>query len=95
MPRTAKNLIRHELIGLFCKITKSSDPNKVGIKGNIVNETRNTLVIEEEDREKIIPKKEATFLFTLPTKEKVEIVGKLLIGRPEDRIKKKFNRGWI
>lgn len=95
MPRTPSNLVRHELIGLKVEVVESTDPKKKGIKGRVVNETRDTLIIEERGKEKVIPKKEAKFLFTLPNGQKVEIIGKLLIGRPEDRIKKKFRKGWI
>lgn len=95
MSITPNNIVRHELIGLEVKVIESTDPNKKGIRGKVVNETRDTLVIEEQEEEKIIPKKEAKFLFYLPNGEKVEVVGKLLKGRPEDRIKKNFRKGWI
>ena len=42
--------------------------------------------------EKVIPKNNCIFIFTLPNGVKVQIDGRLLIGRPEDRIKKKFVR---
>lgn len=66
-----------------------------GIKGKVVDETRNTIKIEDyEGNEKIVPKKEATFHFKLPDGSKVEIDGKILVARPEDRIKKRFKKYW-
>jgi ribonuclease P protein subunit POP4 len=93
MPITPKNLVRHELIGLEVKIEKSTDPTQKGLKGRIIDETYNTFKIETESgKEKVIPKKNSVFVFSLPSGEKVEVDGKLLIARPEDRIKKKFPR---
>jgi len=90
MPITPRNLVRHELIGLKVRIKKSKNPSQVGLKGRVVWETYRTLHVETEKGEKIIPKDVAVFVFTLPDGVKVEVDGKLLVGRPEDRIKKKF-----
>jgi ribonuclease P protein subunit POP4 len=91
MPITAQNLVRHELCGLEVKIAKSTDPTQKGLRGKVIDETYNTIKIETKDgKEKIIPKANTVFIFTLPNKTKVEVEGKLLVSRPEDRIKKKF-----
>ncbi|MEM5790615.1 MAG: ribonuclease P protein component 1 [Candidatus Aenigmatarchaeota archaeon] len=92
MPITPKNLVRHELIGLQIKIKESTDPTLKNLRGRIIDETYNTLKVEVEEKEKIIPKKNCIFIFILPNKTKVQVDGKLLVGRPEDRIKKKFPR---
>ena len=92
MPITPRNLVRHELIGLDVKIKESKNPSQVGLKGRVVGETYSTLRIETDKGEKIIPKDIAIFIFTLPNGTKVQVDGKLLIGRPEDRIKKKLPR---
>ena len=93
MSITAKNLIRHELIGLKVKIEESTDPTQKGLKGKVIDETYNTIKIETaKGKEKVIPKKNSVFIFTLPNKTKVQVEGKLLVARPEDRIKKKFSR---
>lgn len=89
---TPKNLIRHELIGLEVKIKNSTDPTLKGVKGKVVDETYNMLVIETSKKEIKVPKKNCVFVFTLPSKLKVQVDGKLLVGRPEDRIKKKIPR---
>ncbi|MBI2084410.1 MAG: ribonuclease P protein component 1 [Candidatus Aenigmarchaeota archaeon] len=92
MPINANNLVRHELISLPVKIIKSTDPTQRGLKGTVIDETYNTLKIETKSGEKTAVKGNCIFVFTLPNKTKVQVDGKLLIARPEDRIKKKFPR---
>lgn len=92
---TPQNIFRHELIGLPVKVAESSHNGFKGIKGKVVDETKNTLKIEDNDgSEKIIPKKVATFRFKLPDGSEVEIDGKIIAVRPEDRIKKRFRKYW-
>lgn len=90
MPITAFNLVRHELISLKVKVVKSTDPTQKNISGSVVDETYNTLTIEAKGREKKVVKSNCVFVFTLPSGTKVEVDGKVIVGRPEDRIKKKF-----
>ena len=90
MPITPHNLVRHELIGLKIKIDKTTDPGLRGTSGKVVDETYNTLRIETKGKEKTIIKGNSVFAFTLPDKTKVQVDGKLLVSRPEDRIKKKL-----
>jgi len=87
-------ILQSEFIGLDAKVVKSSHPNYVGIKGKVINETRNTIVISHENKEKTIAKNTAVFHFTMPNGTTVEINGKVIVGRPEDRVKKKFRRRW-
>ena len=87
--------MRHELVGLKVIIAQSSNPELMGIEGKVVNETKNTLVIEDVNgKEKTIPKGIATFHFTLPDGSNVKIKGKTIVSRPEDRIKKRFRKYW-
>ncbi|MCQ6253609.1 ribonuclease P protein component 1 [Methanocaldococcus sp.] len=87
---TPHNILRHELIGLKVTIIDSKNKSMIGIKGKVVDETRNTLIIEKENgKEVIIPKDIATFMFELKGC-KVKVDGRLLIGRPEERLKKKI-----
>ena len=93
MPISAGNLVRHELIGLKVKIAKTTDMTQKKLKGKVIDETYNTIKIEtKEEKEKVIPKANCVFIFILPNKQKVEVEGKLLVSRPDDRIKKKFPR---
>ena len=90
---TPQNIFRHELVGLYVEIVKSKHTGFTGIKGEVVDETKNTIKVEDVDGcEKIIPKNVATFRFTLPDSAVVEIDGRIIVARPEDRIKKKFRK---
>ncbi|HDQ59643.1 MAG TPA: ribonuclease P protein component 1 [Candidatus Woesearchaeota archaeon] len=84
---TEKNILKHELIGLQCEVKESRNKSQVGMKGKVVDETRNTLTIETEKGEKQIEKKNARFIFKIQGEKKVAVDGELLIGRPEARTK--------
>jgi len=92
-PVTADNVTRHELIGLDARISGANNKSQNRIKGLIVAETRNTLTINYGKKEKTVAKDEASFIFNLGDTS-VEVEGKTLIGRPEDRVKKKPRRDW-
>ena len=89
---TSNNLVHHEFIGLKVHVTSVKNKS-LDLKGTIIDETKNTIRIEEDDNtEKMIPKKGSLFVFELPNGEKVEIDGNILSIRPEDRIKKRFKK---
>ncbi|MEM2123468.1 MAG: ribonuclease P protein component 1 [Candidatus Bathyarchaeia archaeon] len=89
-----KNLIHHELIGLEVEISSSKDPTHENVKGYIIDETRNTLLIEKQSgRRSRIPKATSTFTFKLPDGRKVLVNGKSILGRPEERLKRR-DRSW-
>ena len=90
----AATILQSELIGLAAKVTKSSNPDSIGISGKIIDETRNTLVLKQNDNKKTIQKETTTFQFTLPSGIVVEVEGNAILGRPEDRVKKKPRRQW-
>ncbi|MEM0324354.1 MAG: ribonuclease P protein subunit [Candidatus Aenigmatarchaeota archaeon] len=91
MVRNEYNLVRHELIGLKVKILDSKNKSLKKIKGIVIDETYNTIIIEKKNKKrKVVPKKSTIFLFELDNNKKVKVLGDILIGRPEDRIKKKF-----
>jgi len=98
MSITPENIVRHELIGLRVKVEKSTDKSLEKLSGKVIDESYNMLRIEGKKRgekkakEKSIPKRNSIFIFTLPNGVKVEVDGRLLVSRPEDRIKKKFER---
>ncbi len=90
---TPQNIFRHEFIGLQVKVADSSHKGFKGIEGKIVDETKNTIKIEDDEgNEKIIPKKVVTLHLNLPDGSKIEIDGKIIVARPEDRIKKRFRK---
>ncbi len=88
MSITKENLLQHELIGLKMEILDSSDPTLIGKEGVIMDETRNTITLKENEKLKKIPKKENVLSITTPKGEKVKVQGTELIARPEDRVKK-------
>ena len=93
---SSKNIFYHELIGLYCEVVDNSNKSFVGIRGKVIDETKKTFLIETicEDgiEEKRIPKDLSIFHFKLPNGNWIEIHGKILVSRPEDRIKKKFKK---
>ena len=92
---TPQNIFRHELIGLSVKVVKSPHREFEGIRGKVIDETKNTIKIaDEKGNEKVIPKKVVIFHFILPDGRKVEIDGKIIAIRPEDRIKKRYRKYW-
>jgi ribonuclease P protein subunit POP4 len=80
------NVRKHELIGLQVAVLRSPDPSLVGVRGLVVDETRNTLVVEAAGREKRVPKEGTRFRFEV--QGGVEVDGDEILFRPEDRTKK-------
>ncbi|MFX0163133.1 MAG: ribonuclease P protein component 1 [Candidatus Hodarchaeota archaeon] len=90
MKITPKNIIQHELIGLKVFIIKATDKGYEGLKGIIIDETRNMFIIRSNsDKVYKIPKKVCVFRFDLPDNLMVEVKGSLLVGKPENRLKKR------
>ena len=87
-----ENLARHELIGLSVIVAESTNKGLVGISGRIVDETRNTLLVETERGTKRIPKSNTSLTFTLPDGRRARVSGSILISQPENRINKKMQR---
>jgi ribonuclease P protein subunit POP4 len=88
------SVVQYEFIGLETTVVKSSNPDVVGLSGKVVDETRNTLTILQDNTEKVIVKDTSVFEFVLPDKTVVEIDGKVIMGRPEDRLKRRPKRLW-
>ena len=88
------SVVQYEFIGLDTTVVKSSNPDVVGLSGKVVDETRNTLTILQDNTEKVIVKDTSVFEFVLPDKTVVEIDGKVIMGRPEDRLKRRPKRLW-
>jgi ribonuclease P protein subunit POP4 len=82
-----KKLAKEELIGLHVTIRDCADPSWKGKAGFIIDETKNTFLIEIDDQQKMIAKKTATFEFDIDG-IKIKIDGSKIRYRPEDRIKK-------
>lgn len=83
-----KRLARSELIGLDVKIIESENRFNRGIKGKIIDETKNMFIVKTEKRKKKIIKNQCVFEFKLKEKN-IQINGKSLVIRPEERIKQR------
>jgi ribonuclease P protein subunit POP4 len=88
------DVIRREFIGTEGKIAKSQHADYVGLHGEVINETKNTFTILYKGKAKSVIKKSVVFNFKFSDGTIVEVDGKLLVGRPEDRLKKSVKRLW-
>lgn len=77
------NIKKTEIIGREIKIINSKNETLIGIKGKIINETKNTLTIKTDEKTKKLIKEQITF-----TINDTIIKGKEITYRPEDRIKR-------
>ena len=92
--KVTPGIIRHEFIGTEGKIAESQHAGYVGIRGEVIDETKNTFTIIHNGKAKRVVKNSAVFNFKFCDGTIVEIDGKLLVGRPEDRLKKTVKRLW-
>ncbi len=83
----SRDIPRQKLIGLEIEVVDAANKALKGIKGIIVDETKNTLTIEHENKIKIVLKEQVTLNIKMGG-HIVRIDGKMLLGRAEDRIKK-------
>jgi ribonuclease P protein subunit POP4 len=84
---TARNIIKHELIGLEVEVKGKN------VKGVVIDETKNMLIIKKGKRKLHFPKENNIFIFKLKS-EFIEVNGKLLKGRPEERLKNNLPKKW-
>jgi len=87
-----ENLARHELIGLTLTVGQSSNSCQVGLTGQVIDETRNTFLLETARKVVRLAKKDTCLVFTLPAGQKVRISGTVLISQPENRINKRMQK---
>ncbi|AAB89336.1 MULTISPECIES: ribonuclease P component 1 [Archaeoglobus] len=80
-------LIARDWIGLMVEVVESPNHSEVGIKGEVVDETQNTLKIMTEKGLKVVAKRGRTFRVWYKGKI-MRIKGDLINFRPEDRIKR-------
>ncbi len=87
-------ILKQEFMGLTAKVVKSKNSFYEGINGKVIDETKNTLTILHGGKKKVIVKEISLFHFTLPDGTVIEVDGKSIVGRPEDRLKKRIRRLW-
>ncbi len=92
--KVTPDIIRREFIGTEGEVTKSPHSDYVGLSGRIIDETKNTFTILDAGKKKSVVKDSAVFLFKFSDGTIAQVDGKLLVGRPEDRLKKRVKRLW-
>ena len=85
-----EEFVKHELIGLLVKVVESKNKTQIGVEGEVVDETKNMLVIRCRAGEKKVFKGQSSFIFTLLDGSEIAVKGELLLARSEDRLKKKW-----
>jgi ribonuclease P protein subunit POP4 len=86
---TKENLLFSTFIGLNVEIINSSQRTSVGLKGVIVDETKNLITIERADGKEVkLPKVSSTFRFTTEDGKTADVEGKDIAFRPYERPKK-------
>ncbi len=83
----SKDFRRTQFIGLEAEVLKSTCPSVVGLRGRVVDETKNTITIEHEGVEKMIAKGGCELRFDDGSQTHV-VSGDDIRFRPEDRIKR-------
>ncbi len=81
------DIARSELIGLEVEVVDAKNKSLIGLKGLIVDETKSLLSIEKDGVVKKVIKSQVT-LKVLFEGQAFQIDGRILMGRPEDRLKK-------
>ena len=92
--KVTPDAVRGEFIGTEAKVARSRHGDYVGMRGTVIDETRNTFTILDGSAKKAVVKKSAIFHFRFIDGTIIEINGRLLVGRPEDRLKKHIRRLW-
>lgn len=84
-----KDLIYSTFIGYKIEIIRSTIENLNGKKGTVIDETKNLIVIEDENKKELkIPKNSSRFKFFLENGETTIIDGEKICFRPHERPKK-------
>lgn len=79
-------LTKHELIGLEIEISDSKNRSLIGLRGKIIDETKNMLKIKTSKGTKKVVKNQVKMIIRFQDK-KIELEGSGIIGRADDRIK--------
>ena len=82
-----KTIVKDEFIGRQITIRECSDPSWINKSGRIIDETKNTFLLEIDNKQRRIAKNIVKFEFEYDG-EKIVLNGSRLMYRPEDRIKK-------
>ncbi|MHA1916773.1 MAG: ribonuclease P protein subunit [Candidatus Ranarchaeia archaeon] len=81
------------VLGTTVEILHSTNSNQIGIKGLVIDETRNTITVSDSNSKKsIYEKKMLTLKIEQEDGNKNIYYGASIVGRPYDRIKKAARR---
>ena len=94
MAITPETLARHELVGLPVRVVAADNPDLVGVAGDVVDETTNTLRVEAGGRTRVVPKAGATLEFELPDGRHATVEGARLVARPARRTETTGGSPW-
>ncbi|MEM0094939.1 MAG: ribonuclease P protein subunit [Candidatus Micrarchaeaceae archaeon] len=84
-----KNIVLNELIGLRVKVVSSLDKKQKGLHGLVIDETKNTLLLETAAGKKRVIKKISVFKFYADNKSFI-VEGPEINFRPEERTERAF-----
>jgi ribonuclease P protein subunit POP4 len=87
-----KTIMMHEIIGYPVEIVNASDKNLIGVRGKTVDETMNTIRIQQVNNEITVPKKNTVLRLTISEENVIKLNCSKIIYRPEDRIKKIYHK---
>jgi ribonuclease P protein subunit POP4 len=82
-----RNIVLNELIGLKAKVIRSLDRKQRGISGTVIDETKNTIVLDTRSGTKRIAKGISVFRFYSGTRS-FTVDGAEISFRPHERIEK-------
>ena len=91
---TPQNLVRHELIGLEAKVAENLNGNCGVVCGVIADETKNMILMMSGGKKAWLAKDKVTLDISIPSGDVVRVSGRMISGRPEDRIRKKLPGKW-
>ncbi len=87
MKYSNRNIVLAELIGLRARIIRSADSRQKGIVGNVIDETKNTIVMETAEGKRSFIKGISRFRFYTPDGA-FDVEGREINFRPDERIEK-------
>ena len=85
-----KNIVLNELIGLRARVVRCSDKKQEGLEGIVIDETKNTLLLQTERGVRKLVKASSAFRFYpyARSKESFVVDGREINFRPHERIEK-------
>ena len=83
-----KHLLQQEYIGKQIMIADAKNKTLVNMQGIIIDETKHTFLLETTKGQCRVFKHSNVFEF-IQNNKRIQLNGTLLVGRPEDRIKRK------